>query len=126
MKGSATHGETDVRDQNEKVNRSNPALSRKLRVAMEVVIRDVAQQEQGREYRRADHEAHVNQTVSAPDIDVSADQAKSAQRVECGIRRRQVADPLRPRHSALKVNKPNEETRNADAQDDNSWQRLAR
>lgn len=71
--------EDDVRDQYEEINRPYPALAGKLGIAMKVVIRDVAKQEECRKHRRTQHESHMHDALTAPNIDVAADQAQSAQ-----------------------------------------------
>ena len=72
------HRETDMRDEDEKVSRPNPAVSRELSVAVEVVISNVTDQEQRRKDGGANHKTHVNQPVSPAYVEVAQDEAHRA------------------------------------------------
>jgi len=62
-----------------KVNWPHPAVSWEFGVAVEVMVRDIAQQKQCREHSSGDHKPHVDKSIAAPYIGVSKKEANGAE-----------------------------------------------
>lgn len=125
-KRQGDHRQADVRDEDEEVDRANPAVAGEERVAVEVVIGDVAEQEKRGEDGGADHASHVDEAVATADVDVTRDEAERAQGVEARVGRWKRKHPGGGRDSCFEIDEPNEETGNSNAERDNHRDRLAR
>ena len=116
------HRQTNVRDEDEKIDGPDPAVAGKFGVAVKVVIGDVTDQKEGREDSGAQHEAHVHDAVAAADVDVTANQTNGAERVEESVERGQFTDPFGTDDFAFEVDEPDEKRGNdgAEGQNDGS------
>src|SRR4051794_32648724 len=97
-------------DQYEEINRPDPAVAGKFRVAVEIVVGDVANQKERGKYRGADHESHVHHALAFSNINVATNQAYGAQRIEQGVGAWQKRHPFGRLDSAFEINQPDEKT----------------
>jgi hypothetical protein len=119
------HREADVGDEDEEVDGANPAVTRKQSVAVEEVIGDIADQKERGKASSADHETHVREAIATADIDVTADEAESAERVEDSVRGGKREHPLGRGYLSLEVDEPDEKGCNGDTQGNDGGNGLA-
>src|SRR3954467_7878235 len=99
-------------DQNKKIDRADPTMAWKSRVAVKIVVGNVAHQEQCRKDCGRQHKAHLPDPVPSANVDIAEDQANSAPCVETRISRGQSGCPAWTGNSALEVDEPNQKPGN--------------
>lgn len=112
--------ETDVRDEQRKVNVTNRALTLKAHVAVEGVIGDVCNQEKEGEDKRREHGRPVFADAPGPDEAETDDQGNGGEGVEQGVERRK-EQQVRSRNvgGCVIIDKPAEEEAGDGADGDN-------
>ncbi len=103
-------------DENEKVDRPDEAVSGEIGVTVEVVIGDVANEEECGKDGSGEHEALMDNAVAAADIDVTANQTDSAERVKESVGGGEDADPVGGGDSAFEIDEPDEKRGDGGAQ----------
>ena len=91
--GSATTESTTWLIRMRQINRPHRAKSRKVRLAMQRMIGDVADQKEGRENKRYDHRHAMGRNIPLANEIKASEQSDRAQPVEHRIQRRQKAKP---------------------------------
>src|SRR4026208_1346197 len=90
------------------VSGTHPSVPRKDGIAVEEVIRDIANEEQGEKAGRRDHESFVSCDFAATNLQVAGQKANRAHEIERGIHRWKGC-PFGCATTALEVNQPDQE-----------------
>ena len=112
-------------DKNSEIDGANPAMPQEQRIAVEIVVRDIAEQKERRKRNGGQHEPHVHNAFFPANVDVTQNKADRAERVEHSVSRWKAIGPCRGRYSALEIDQPDKKTEDEAAQRQNDRERLA-
>ncbi len=116
--GKDHHRQRDVADENEEIDRADEPFPAEARIAMEVVVDDVAHEEGAGHDDRREHEFFVTLAVAVFDGDETGAQEHRAGEIQARVERRERARPRgRAGDGGAEIEEPKEKTENPDADD---------